>query len=364
MISAGFKWGARPVLEDPSNNSHNDEPASEISNLPTSVPRYTPKITETNSNPQSSMKKRRYEEEASRLSSSTVHKPSSTSRKYRSININHNNTNNKFKKSKTPKILGQNLPITRLIEVLDHKTLQGLLHDLVQTHPEIGNTINKLSPKPSVQNSINLLKEKFEDIGRHLPYKCDVESDYSYLRIKPYLNEFLSCLSDFILNFLPPIELNIIHSLTFLHLITNLIHDLPNFTNNEFQYTRTMAYEQIANTWLIVLSQNIQDSIDGDVPASAGSTSSSADDSATENSIKLVKVVQELDLEEKLNKHNELSHGKFKVALEFLKSEMEQVEMFNHALTSGQNSASGSGVLGDLITVNYSNFSISARTSH
>ena len=24
----------------------------------------------------------------------------------------------------------------------------------------------------------------------HLPYKCDVESDYSYLRIKPHLQEF------------------------------------------------------------------------------------------------------------------------------------------------------------------------------
>ncbi|ABN64548.1 predicted protein, partial [Scheffersomyces stipitis CBS 6054] len=248
----------------------------------------------------------------------------------------------KFKKSKTPKILGQTLPISRLIEVLDHKPLQNLLLDLVNMHPEIGNTINKLSPKPTVHNSINLLKEKFDDILSHLPYKCDVESDYSYLRVKPYLTEFLNCLSDFILNFLPPIEVNIVHSLTFLDLITFMIHELPNFTNSEFQYTRMMAYEQIGNTWLI----------------------SPPEDSATENSIKLVKVVQHLGLVEKLSKHNELGHGKFKLALDLIKSEIDQVEMFNHALSGAQNGANSGGVLGDLITVDYSNFSITARTSH
>ncbi|KAG2736465.1 hypothetical protein G9P44_000555 [Scheffersomyces stipitis] len=345
MMSAGFQWGSKATLPE----QVTSRIANEISEPPASVPRYTPKVENPHNN-----KKRVHEEENS---TPAPYKPNSH-RKFRSIN--HGSNSSKFKKSKTPKILGQTLPISRLIEVLDHKPLQNLLLDLVNMHPEIGNTINKLSPKPTVHNSINLLKEKFDDILSHLPYKCDVESDYSYLRVKPYLTEFLNCLSDFILNFLPPIEVNIVHSLTFLDLITFMIHELPNFTNSEFQYTRMMAYEQIGNTWLIVLSQKIQ----GDIEGETSSTQSPPEDSATENSIKLVKVVQHLGLVEKLSKHNELGHGKFKLALDLIKSEIDQVEMFNHALSGAQNGANSGGVLGDLITVDYSNFSITARTSH
>lgn len=255
----------------------------------------------------------------------------------------------KYKKSKTPNIIGQLLPVNRLVEVLDHHSLQRLLQDLIQVHPEISGTINKLSPKPTVSHSITLLKEKFECIIAHLPYKCDVESDYSYLRIKPYLNEFLNCLSDFILHFLPPVEMDVIVTLSFLDLITDLVRELPNFSNSEFQYTKSMAYEQIANTWLIAMNAHSHDeeSSNAEVTPEA------------ENSIKLIKIIEDMNLEEKVMKYNDSSLGKFKLVLDFIRSQREIKDKLDHMLNNN-----GSSLLSDLITVDYSNFSITAKSSH
>jgi protein Cut8 len=245
------------------------------------------------------------------------------------------------KRSRTPKIIGQTLPVHRLIEVLDHKSLQNLVNQLLMVHPEITPTINKFSTKPTLQDSINLLQQKLDSITSHLPYKCDVESDYSYLRVKPYINEFLNCVSDFILNFLPPIELNSINSLTFLNFITELIHNLPKFSSREFQYIKNMAYEQIANTWMIVLT--IEDE---------------TDENELESIAKLIKVIKQLDLESKLEIHNENSLGKFSHVLEYIRSQIDQYDQVN---AIGNTTGGG---LGDLITVDYSNYSLSARTSN
>lgn len=246
--------------------------------------------------------------------------------------------------------------MSRLIEALDHKGLQNLLDTLVKNDPEIALTVQKLSVKPTIKNSIELIKEKFENIRNHFPYKCDTESDYSYLRIKPHLTEFLNCASDFILNILPPIETNISVSIEVLDTITNLIHDLPHFSNNEFQYTKSMAYEQIANTWLIVLSQRLQDDTNSQVYEESGELVSSN----YESSVEIVKIIEELNLQHVLDTHNEKSLGKFKMVIDFIKSELDNYEQINQSLNNG----GSSNLINDLITVDYSNFSLSARTSH
>lgn len=343
-MSTGFSWGVKPLSENSKINNG-------LGDMPTSVPRYTPNVKPINNN---IGKKRRHLEEQE----SKVHKPTSN-RKYNTSA----NSASKYKKSRTPTILGQKLPLNRLIEVLDHTSLQNMLESLVQEHPEIANTIDKLSPKPNLMDSIELIKQKFNNIMHHLPYKCDMESDYSYLRIKPYLNEFLNCLSDFILNFLPPVELNAFNSLKFLDEITGLIHNLPNFSNTEFQYTKSMAYEQVANTWLIVVNQNIlpENATTANHPNNNNEPSSSVSSpppANIENLAQFIKIVDELDLQQKLAKHDSVSMGKFKLILELIKSEIENYENFNHTLNNNHG-----GILNDLITVDYSNFSITARTS-
>lgn len=301
MMSAGFQWGVKEGIatEQRFKNRGREFEAHAV--------------------PQKASKKRRFDDEPAASNPRVLHK-----------------------RSKTPKIIGQSLPLPRLIEVLDHKSLQNLLVDLIQTHPEIANTVTKLSPKPTLANSINLVKEKYATIVKHFPYKCDVESDYSYLRVKPHIHEFLNCLSDFILNFLPPIEHNVINSLTFLDVVTSLIHDLPRFTNNEFQYTRLMAYEQLANTWIIVLSQKMEEK---------------PESSAEDETPYLYRVIVDLQLDEKLAKHDQLSGGKFRNVVEFVRAEMEQAELIMNS--GGKAQPSG---LGDFITMDYSNYLISATS--
>lgn len=349
-MSTGFSWGTQALSE-------NTEVSSGLDDLPTSVPRYTPNIKPVNNSHHNSGKKRRYSEDQE----SKVVKPIGSRKHYATPS-----TYNKNKKSRTPKIIGQKLPINRLVEALDHTSLQKLLENLIQEHPEISNTIDKISPKPTLTNSIELIKQKFNNIMHHLPYKCDTESDYSYLRIKPYLNEFLNCLSDFILNFLPPVETNVFNSLKFLDEVTDLIHTLPNFCNSEFQYTKLMAYEQISNTWLIVLNHKMRPD-DGANNNNTSNTNESLSSSSSpapvaqcnmENSAQLIRIIDELNLQEKLAKHDNISMGKFKLAVEFVNSEIENYENFNHTITNN------GGILNDLITVDYSNFSITARTSH
>lgn len=238
-----------------------------------------------------------------------------------------------------------------MVEVLDRKALQELLQSVINVHPEVAQTVSRIAPRPTLKQAVDLMKLKAEAIIAHLPYKCDSESDYSYIRIKPHLMEFLHTLSDFILNLLPPMELNLLHACQMLDEITSLMHGLPNFTNNEFQYTRATAYEQIANLWFIVLAHH-----NGDDSADVADDFNAANN--VESLVEFAKTIQELDLVKKLEKHNEISRGKFHKVEEYVKSALDAHEQMDRTLN-------GSGsILNDLITVDYSNYSISARTSH
>lgn len=278
----------------------------------------------------------------------------------------------RYKRTKTVRIHGQSLPINRMLEVLDHQSLQKMLKELVTVHPEIQETVSKLSPSPVLENSVKLLQEKFDDMLAHLPYKCDTESDYSYLRVKSLLMEFFNCLSDLILAYLPPVETNMEKSLRFLHEATQLVHALPNFTNSEFQYTKSMAYEQVANTWLVVLQQDEPltgtDLINNTTGPSHDGLPPPSDADLASNE-KVIEVVEMLDLVSKLSHHDEISRGKFKHITEFIKHKQEIHDQLLHHLNSEPSSSSSflhlpNRLLNEFITVDYSNYSISAKSSH
>lgn len=331
MMSAGFHWGQAPVKE-----------------LPRQIPEnYTQKPM---------MKKRKYEEdeeepERGQQDQEEGEKQHQQQHNQQEQQLQQENNRNqddqrqKFKhfkvsrkKIKTEKILGQQLPVPRLIEVLDQKGLQNLVAELLNIHPEIENTIHNISKQPTLQDSINLLQEKFQQIRKNLPYKYDIESDYSYLRVKPDILEFLNCTSDFILNFVPPIENNIFNSLNFLKFITEILNDLPKFTSSEFNYIISTAYEQIANTWLICLTIK-------------------EENTNIESLTNLIKIVEQLDLLTKLNQFNHQSNGKFIHVLQYLQSQIDQFDQMNSIGSSPTR-------LCDLIQVDYLNYSMIARTSH
>lgn len=240
------------------------------------------------------------------------------------ININ--------KRAKVPIIKGERLPMNRLIETVDRPLLNKLLTELVHHHPEICKTIYEIQPHIEAEDAMNMMEQKFDAISKNLPYKGDLENDYSYLRVKPYLNEFLNGLSDYILNYLPPIENNLFHSLKFIDFSTNLIIKLPHFNNNEYKYIKLKCFEQIANTWLIILNNLCDDN-----------------DETNESLFNFIRIANEYDLKNKLNNYNTISENKFDKVVEFI----------NEKFNAHQSAYS----INELITIDYSNYSLTAHPS-
>ncbi|CAK9436118.1 uncharacterized protein LODBEIA_P06760 [Lodderomyces beijingensis] len=253
------------------------------------------------------------------------------------------NSSNSNKRIKTPKIIGHPLPTSRIIESLDKTNLQKLLLSLVDIHPELNKTIGKITPMPSTDGLLNILNQKFTQIIDSLPYKCDSTSDYSYLRVKPFLHEFLSCLEDYVLHILPHTNPHkyhrLSHALNFLHEATSFIHKLPNFTNSEYQYIRNTTHEQLANCWLIILNQ----------------------EKAVEEGEDFYKVVEELQLVAKLKMHalEEAGGEKFKKVLECVELKLFQAEeLFKEQANGDMSGNYGNRRLNELITVDYSQYSL------
>lgn len=276
--------------------------------------------------------------------------------------VEHHRNKRKFlqerriKRARTPVITGRRLPVHRLVEVLDHSQLKRILETVMAQHPEAVETVQKSAEKPSTDASIELIKEKAAQIAAHLPYKCDVESDYSYIRVKPHLTEFLNCISDFILDLLPPMESVLATSCHILNTITNLVHELPNFSNNEYQYTRIIAYQQLANLWLTLLSRD-QAKEDEEAVEDVPSTTTGG-----EPSLEWLKTVENMNLLEQMEKHNEVSDGKFTLVVDFMKNELGAYAQINNGC-SPEAAAPLSCIFNDLITVDYSNYSIAANIS-
>lgn len=141
-------------------------------------------------------------------------------------------------------------------------------------------------------------------------------------------------------------EINLATSLKFLDNITNMIHALPNFNNNEFQYTKMMAYDQVVNCWTIVLGGG----------RDHHPTLEQQEEPRPTSSDDIISIIHDLEIESKLDHHNEMSAGKFKTVQSFVKLAIENYEMVNQHM--------GGNSLNDLITLDYSNYSITARSSH
>lgn len=170
-------------------------------------------------------------------------------------------------------------------------------------HPEIAGDVYRCAPKPTVQDSIIILSKKIEEIISSLPYKVEPSSEYAYLRVKPLIEDFLSALSDYTLNFLPPVESLPANSLEFLDQATSLLHKLPDFENLSNNYFKIIAYEQLSHTWCICLKEFIKNS------NTAGSHAS-------------LMILINNNWESKLKKHNELSSGRLSAVVDLFKEEM------------------------------------------
>lgn len=153
----------------------------------------------------------------------------------------------RMKRARQPfEMHGIKLPLNRIVETLDKPQLQQLIMDLVNEYPQITNTVIEKSPIVTVDEAIQVLLHKLDnEIMRNLPYKMDPCSDYSFLRVKSFVVDFFQLLSDYTLNYLPPIENDLTIPLGFIKkFLMDVLPRIPKFNAMEFRYFHNVTIEK------------------------------------------------------------------------------------------------------------------------
>ncbi|KAH3671651.1 hypothetical protein OGAPHI_000356 [Ogataea philodendri] len=160
------------------------------------------------------------------------------------------------KKIRQPEVAGQKLSVSRIIETLDQESLQNLISNLVSEHPEIASTLLMISPQVTIDDSLQVLEQKLDRILENMPYRVDASSDYSFLRVKSLVEDFFQSLSDYILNYLPPVESDLSIPLTFLmKFLTKCFPRLPKFQAVEFRYYHGLTIDKLNTILDDILTQ-------------------------------------------------------------------------------------------------------------
>jgi protein Cut8 len=154
-----------------------------------------------------------------------------------------------------PNLAGRPLSVERLLETLDTESLRSVLRGLCSSHPDIKDEVVQRSPRPSIQSTLEVLRQYHNQLMSSFPLDPNLRSDYCYDRVRPQLQELLNALTDFTPHFLPPNEMQSSTSLSYLDGVTQLIHDLPTWDNSQHNYAKSNAYEEISRAWTVVVRE-------------------------------------------------------------------------------------------------------------
>lgn len=171
----------------------------------------------------------------------------------------------KKKSNVSSSIQGQPLPIQRGLELMNKEQIQSVLIEIMKTYPQTQQLVsNKLIEfNFSIEECMELLKVKLEQLYGSIPYSRSYEmnnlNDYAFVRMKPYILEFLNCLVDCILDQIPPRVENLHDSLKFLDVCTNMTTHLPRFqlASNNYYYDKCL--EQLSYVWCSVIEHIARD---------------------------------------------------------------------------------------------------------
>lgn len=171
----------------------------------------------------------------------------------------------KRKSNLTSSIQGQPLPIHRGLELMNKEQLQNVLMEIMKEHPETQQMVNSkiMGYNFSIEKCSDLLKTKLEALYGSIPYSRSYEmnslNDYAFVRMKPYILEFLNCLIDCILDQIPPRVENLHSSLKFLDECTDMVTHLPRFqlASNNYYYDKCL--EQVSYVWCTVIEHIARD---------------------------------------------------------------------------------------------------------
>ncbi|KAG0657551.1 Tethering factor for nuclear proteasome sts1 [Maudiozyma exigua] len=159
-------------------------------------------------------------------------------------------------------IEGQSLPLERSLDLMDKSQLQNVIMDLLQIHPQVAQHLQSSLSQYSFTNERRLvsLKLKFQEIYSSIPYNKQYTDngitrldDYAFGRLNPLILEFLNCLTDYILNTIPPRSTNLQESIIFLQECTQMVCQLPRFSLPSNNYYYDKCLEQLSHIWCTLI---------------------------------------------------------------------------------------------------------------
>lgn len=154
-----------------------------------------------------------------------------------------------------PNLTGRPLSVDRLLETLDKDSLRSVLKQICDRNPSIRDEVIQISPRPSIQNTLQVLRDYYDRLMTSFPLDPNPRSDYCYDRVRPQWNQLLEALTDFTPHFLPPNEQQSSISLEYLDGVTDLIHDLPEWDTQQYNIAKANAYEEISRAWSNVIKE-------------------------------------------------------------------------------------------------------------
>lgn len=184
-----------------------------------------------------------------------------------SSNVHRKYMISKRKSNLSSTIQGQPLPIQRGLELMSKEQLQNVLMEVLKDHPQTQQMVSSriMGFNFSIEKCSELLKTKLEALYGSVPYSRSYEmnslDDYAFVRMKPYILEFLNCLIDCILDQIPPRVENLHTSLKFLDECTDMVTHLPRFqlASNNYYYDKCL--EQVSYVWCTVIEHIARDVI-------------------------------------------------------------------------------------------------------
>lgn len=182
-----------------------------------------------------------------------------------SCNVHRKYIISKRKSTLSSSIQGQPLPIQRGLELMSKEQLQNVLMEVMKDHPQTQQTVSSriMGYNFSIEKCAELLKTKLQALYESIPYNRSYEmnslNDYAFVRMKPYILEFLDCLIDCILDQIPPRVENLHVSLKFLDECTDMVTHLPRFqlASNNYYYDKCL--EQVSCVWCTVIEHIARD---------------------------------------------------------------------------------------------------------
>ena len=159
------------------------------------------------------------------------------------------------KRARANLLVGRSLTVERLLETLDKDCLTTVLKTLCDRHPSLREEVVQVSPRPSIQSTLQVLRQYHARLMDSFPLDPNPRSDYSYDRVRPQWHELVDALTDFTPQFLPPVEQQSSTSLEYLHGVTQIIHDLPEWDNLQHNIAKQNAYEEISKAWACVIKE-------------------------------------------------------------------------------------------------------------